>query len=42
VATGWNKHRVETIRPYRFKDAAALLVDFWTEMDKVLKEKGVI
>jgi hypothetical protein len=32
---------METIRPYRFKDAATLVEDFWAEVDKVLKEKGV-
>jgi hypothetical protein len=37
-----HKHRIETVRPYRFKDAARLLVDFWIEVDKLLKEKGVI
>ena len=37
-----HKHRMETVRPYRFKDAATLLVDFWTEVDKVLIEKGVV
>jgi Family of unknown function (DUF6516) len=37
-----HKHRMETIRPYRFKDAATLLEDFWAEVDKVLQEKGVI
>ena len=37
-----HRHRMETIRPYRFKDAAMLLEDFWTEVDKVLKERGVI
>ena len=36
-----HKHRMETIRPYRFKDAATLVEDFWAEVDKVLKEKGV-
>jgi hypothetical protein len=33
---------METVRPYRFKDAPTLLEDFWTEVDKLLKEKGVI
>jgi hypothetical protein len=33
---------MEAVRPYRFKDAAALLADFWTEVDILLKEKGVI
>jgi hypothetical protein len=37
-----HKHRLETVRPYRFKDAATLLVDFWAEVDKLFKEKGVI
>ena len=37
-----HKHRMETIRPYRFKDAATLLEDFWAEVDGVLREKGVI
>ena len=33
---------METVRPSRFKDAATLLEDFWAEVDKLLKEKGVI
>jgi hypothetical protein len=33
---------METVRPYRFKDAATLLEGFWAEVDKLLKEKGVI
>ena len=37
-----HKHRLRTIRPYDYKDAATLLEDFWTEVDSVLKEKGVI
>lgn len=37
-----HKHRFRTIRPYDYKDAATLLEDFWTEVDAVLKEKGVI
>ena len=37
-----HKHRMETVRPYRFKDATTLLEDFWAEGDKLLKEKGVI
>jgi hypothetical protein len=27
--------------PYDYTDAATLLADFWTEVDAVLKEKGV-
>ncbi len=37
-----HKHRMETVRPYRFKDAATLLEDFWAEVDKLLRERGVI
>lgn len=37
-----HKHRMETVRPYRFKDATTLLEDFWAEVDGVLREKGVI
>ena len=37
-----HKHRLETVRPYRFKDAATLVEDFWAEVDKLLKEKGVV
>ena len=37
-----HKHRLRNIRPYEYKDAAALLSDFWAEVDAVLKERGVI
>jgi hypothetical protein len=37
-----HKHRLETVRPYRFTDAATLIEDFWTEVDKFLREKGII
>lgn len=36
-----HKHRLRTIRPYQYRDAAALLADFWTEVDAVLSERGV-
>ena len=36
-----HKHRYRTIRPYEYQDAAMLLVDFWTEVDAILKERGV-
>jgi hypothetical protein len=36
-----HKHRVRSIRPYEYRDAATLLADFWAEVDAVLKEKGV-
>lgn len=37
-----HRHRMETVRPHRFKDAPTLLADFWTEVDRLLREKGVI
>jgi len=37
-----HKHRLRTIRPYDYKDAATLLGDFWSMVDAVLREKGVI
>jgi hypothetical protein len=36
-----HRHRIRTVRPYDYSDAATLLADFWTEVDAVLKEKGV-
>jgi hypothetical protein len=35
-----HRHRIQTVRPYDYSDAATLLADFWTEVDAVLKEKG--
>lgn len=37
-----HRHRIRTVRPYQYRDAATLLADFWTEVDAVLKEKGVL
>ena len=37
-----HKHRLRTVRPYEYRDAASLLEDFWAEVDKVLREKGVL
>ncbi|MDI1263404.1 MAG: DUF6516 family protein [bacterium] len=36
-----HRHRLKTIRPYGYKDAATLLSDFWEQVESVLKEKGV-
>ncbi len=35
-------HRLRTIRPYDYRDAATLLGDFWVMVDAVLRERGVI
>lgn len=37
-----HKHRLHTVRPYDYQDAATLLADFWNEVDTVLREKGVL
>lgn len=37
-----HRHRLRTIRPYDYRDAATLLGDFWTTVDAVLRDRGVI
>ena len=37
-----HRHRLRTIGPYDYKDAATLLEDFWKEVDAVLRERGSI
>jgi hypothetical protein len=37
-----HRHRLKTVRPYTYRDAATLLADFWSTVDAVLREKGVI
>ncbi len=37
-----HRHRLSTIKAYAYTDAATLLQDFWTTVDAVLREKGVI
>jgi hypothetical protein len=34
--------RLRSIRRYDYRDAATLLADFWTVVDAVLRERGVI
>lgn len=36
-----HKHRLRTVRPYDYQDAASLLADFYKEVDAVLAERGV-
>jgi hypothetical protein len=36
-----HKHRLRTVRPYDYQDAATLLSDFWAEVDALMREKGV-
>jgi hypothetical protein len=37
-----HRHRLRTIKPYDYQDAATLLADFWATVDAVLRERGVI
>jgi hypothetical protein len=37
-----HKHRFTTVRPYQYKDAETLLADFWTAVESVLRERGII
>jgi hypothetical protein len=37
-----HRHRLRTIKAYDYRDAATLLGDFWTVVDAVLGERGVI
>jgi hypothetical protein len=37
-----HRHRLKTVRPYEYQDAATLLADFWTEVEAVLRERGVM
>lgn len=37
-----HKHRQKAVRPYQYKDAATLLADFWSAVDAVLREKGIV
>jgi hypothetical protein len=36
-----HRHRLRTVKPYDYKDAAVLLGDFWAAVDKVLRERGI-
>lgn len=37
-----HRHLLRTVRAYEYRDAATLLGDFWTTVDAVLRERGVI
>jgi hypothetical protein len=36
-----HKHRLRTVKPYAYRDAALLVADFWSEVEAVMREKGV-
>ena len=35
-----HRHRLRTIQPYEYNDAATLVEDFWKEVEAALKERG--
>jgi hypothetical protein len=37
-----HKHQEQKAKPYQYKSAEILLGDFWSEVDKVLKKRGVV
>ena len=37
-----HRHRLRTVKSYEYRDVATLLADFWTTVDAVLRERGVI
>ncbi|MDQ2774489.1 MAG: DUF6516 family protein [Acidobacteriota bacterium] len=37
-----HRHQLERVVSYEYKDAATLLADFWTVVDAVLREKGIV
>lgn len=36
-----HQHRVRSIRPYEYRNAATLIENFWAAVDAVLKERGI-
>lgn len=36
-----HKHRLKTVRPYEYRDAATLLADFWEVVAAVCREMGI-
>ena len=36
-----HKHRLRRAKPYAYRDAGALVADFWTEVEAVMREQGV-
>ena len=37
-----HRHGPSAIRPYEYRSAAELLADFWTDVDSILRERGVV
>jgi hypothetical protein len=37
-----HRHRLKSVSPYEYRDAATLLADFWAQVDALLREKGIL
>ena len=37
-----HRHFRGSVRPYRYSDAGSLLIDFWTDVHRVLKDEGLL
>jgi len=40
-ATQDHRHRLRAVRPYDYRNAAALVADFWAEVEALMREKGI-
>jgi len=36
-----HRHRLQTVRAYDYRDAAALIADFWAAVESMMRERGV-
>jgi hypothetical protein len=36
-----HRHQGDRVRPYAYKSADALITDFWTDVEAILKKEGV-
>ena len=36
-----HKHRLRTVRLYDYRDTAALVADFWAEVEALMRERGI-
>ena len=41
TADHWHRTGIDAGRPYEFKDAETLIEDFFNEVERVLKERGI-
>ena len=41
AADHWHRTDTDPGRPYRFKDASTLIMDFFDEVERVLKQRGI-